>query len=56
MTFGAARYGMKQFLGRKRFCQIINRAGFDGFNREFGRRVGREHEHWQIGYCLVNYF
>ena len=40
---------MEQFLRRERLGQIINRARLDDFDGEFGRGVGRDHEHRQVG-------
>ena len=55
VAFGAARDGVEQFFGRKRLGQIINRAGFDGFHGEFGRRVSREHEGGKFRPLRVNF-
>ncbi len=54
MPLGAARDGVEQFFGRERFGEIINRAGFDGFDGKFGRGVGRKHEHRQFGPLIAN--
>ena len=54
VAFGATRDGVEQFFRRERLGQIINRAGFDGFDGELGRGVGREHEHRQIRPLLAD--
>ena len=56
VAFGATGDGVEQFLRRERLGEIINRAGLDGFNRELGRGIGREHEGGQVRPAAVEFF
>ena len=49
VAFGATGHRVQQFLRRKGLGQIIHRAGLDGFDRQFRRGVGGDHQERRIG-------
>src|SRR5438128_619716 len=48
IAFTASGDGVEQFLRRKGLGQVVDSAGFDGFDRQFPGGVGGDHEHGQF--------
>ena len=49
VAFGAAGDGVEQFLRGEGLGQVINGAGFDGFDRQLGGGVGGDHQEGDVG-------
>ena len=54
VTLGASADRVQKLLGRKRFCQIINRTGFDRIRGKLWCRVRGDHEHRKIRPTLAD--